>query len=300
MEEDKINIDDFIEAGKIASKVREESKSLIMPGERLLDVAETIEQMIGEEGAKLAFPTNISVNSLAAHFTPDARCEIVFGDDDVVKVDLGTDINGGLGDTAYTIDLSDKNENLLKASREALESAISIVKPGVAIGKIGEVIEDKIKSYGFKPISNLAGHKITTGILHSGIDIPNIKTDDPYQLQEGEVYAIEPFASTGSGFVSDLDQIEIFGLYSFDSVKMRQSKQILKYIITERGLLPFSERWLSKKFKSRLMVSVALKEMLRKQIINGYPVLKDTGDGLVSQFEHTMLITDNGCKVLTK
>ncbi|MDD5022695.1 MAG: M24 family metallopeptidase, partial [Candidatus ainarchaeum sp.] len=168
------------------------------------------------------------------------------------------------------------------------------------IGFIGGIIEEKIKSFGFKPISNLTGHKITTGLLHAGIDVPNIKTDDPYEFREGEIYAIEPFATTGSGFVSDIDQVEIFSLYSFNTVKMRQSRQILNQIISERGLLPFSERWLNKKFPSRLTISVALKEMLREQIIRAYPVLKDSGDGLVSQTEHTILITDKGNEVLTK
>lgn len=298
--EEEINIEDFKQAGKIASKVREESKKLINPGEGLLDIAETIEQMVGEEGAKMAFPVNICINSIAAHFTPAHKDQQPLGEEDLVKIDIGTNVNGAIGDTAYTIDLSGKNEKLVKASEDALESAIAFMKPKVKIGEIGALIEEKIKSYGFKPIANLTGHKITTGLLHSGIDIPNIKTDDPYELQEGEVYAVEPFASTGSGFVSDLDQVEIFSLYSLSPVKMRQSRQILVYIVEEHGLLPFAERWLNKKFSSRLTVAAALKEMLREQILKAYPVLKDSGEGLVSQSEHTVLITEKGCEVLTK
>lgn len=298
--EEEINIDDFREAGKVASKIREESKKLVIPGEGLLDIAETIEKMVDEEGADLAFPVNICVNSIAAHYTPSKNSTAVLGEEDVVKIDIGTNVNGGIGDTAYTIDLSDKNEKLVKASKEALQTAIEMVKTGVKIGEIGAAVEEKIKSFGFKPISNLTGHKITTGLLHAGIDIPNVKTDDPYQLQEGEVYAIEPFASTGSGFVSDLDQVEIFSLYSLSPVKMRQSRQILNHIMSDRGLLPFAERWLNKKFTSRLTVSAALKEMLREQILRAYPVLKDSEDGLVSQAEHTVLVTKDGCEVLTK
>lgn len=298
--EDKINIDDFRQAGKIASKVRDESKKLINPGEGILDIAETIEQMIGEEGAKMAFPVNVCTNSIAAHFTPDSRYTEALGEEDIVKIDIGTDVNGGIGDTAYTIDLSGKQEKLVKASEEALEAAIAFIKPKVKIGEIGAIVEEKIKSHGFKPISNLTGHKITTGLLHAGIDIPNIKTDDPYEIQEEEVYAIEPFASTGSGYVSDMDEVEIFSLYSLSPVKMRQSRQILTHILDEYQLLPFAERWLNKKFTSRLTVSVALKEMLREQILRAYPVLKDSKDGLVSQAEHTLLVTENGVEVLTK
>ncbi len=297
---DEINIDDFRSAGKIASQIREESKKLIMPGESILDIAETIEKMIFDEGGRPAFPVNISINSFAAHFTPEKTYEKLLEDEDVVKIDLGVDVNGGLGDTAYTIDLSGKYETLVNASKEALDEAIKFLKPGVKIGEIGGVVEEKIKSFGFKPISNLTGHKIITGLLHAGIDVPNVKTSDPYEIQEGEVYAIEPFASTGSGFVSDLDQVEIFSLYSMNTVKMRQSRQILNHIINEYGLLPFSERWLNKKFPSRLAVSAALKELLREQIIRAYPILKDSGDGIVSQAEHTLYITKNGAEILTK
>ncbi|MFA5049416.1 MAG: type II methionyl aminopeptidase [Candidatus Paceibacterota bacterium] len=299
MNED-INIDDFRNAGKMAARIREESKKLIMPGESILDIAETIEKMIYDEGGRPAFPVNVSLNSIAAHYTPESNTKELLGEEDVVKIDIGVDIHGGIGDTAYTIDLSEKNKSLVQASEEALNSAIEFIKPGAKIGDIGGVIEERIKSFGFKPVSNLTGHKITTGLLHSGIDVPNVKTTDPYEVQEGEIYAIEPFASTGSGFVSDLDQVEIFSLYSLSPVKMRQSRQILNHIIGEYELLPFSERWLNKKFPSRLSVSAALKELLREQVIRAYPVLKDSGDGLVSQAEHTILVLSDGVEILTK
>jgi len=175
-----------------------------------------------------------------------------------------------------------------------------MIKPGIKIGDVGAKVEETIKSFGYKPISNLTGHKILPGLLHAGVDVPNIKTNDAYEFQEGEIFAIEPFASTGSGIVSDLDDIEIFSLHSFSPVKMRQSRQILQYIIENHGLLPFAERWLNNKFQSRLTVSAALKEMLREQIIQAYPILKDSGDGLVSQTEHTILITEDGNENLTK
>ncbi len=297
---EEINIDDFKEAGKIAGKVRKESIKLVMPGASVLDIAETLEQMIIEEGAIPAFPANISCNSVAAHYTPEHETDRVLGDEDVVKIDVGAAVNDGIGDTAHTIDLSGKHENLVKSTKEALDAAIAMAKPGVKVGDIGAVIEEKIKSYGFKPVSNLSGHMILPGVLHAGVNIPNVKTSDPYQLQEGEIFAIEPFASSGSGFVSDMDEVEIFSLYSLNPVKMRQSRQILNHVVQERRLLPFAERWLNKKFNSRLTVSAALKEMLREHIIQGYPPLKDSEGGLVSQAEHTILITSNGAEILTK
>jgi methionyl aminopeptidase len=171
-------IEAFRQAGALAARIREDSKRLIMVGESLLDIAETVEQMIAEEGAKPAFPVNISINDIAAHYTPEAESQDSLEDDDLVKVDMGIELNGGLSDTAYTIDLSGKNEKLVQASQDALQKAIDTIKPGMAVGDVGGVIEETIKGYGYKPIANLSGHMIKSNELHAGVEIPNIKTND--------------------------------------------------------------------------------------------------------------------------
>ncbi len=293
-------IEAFRQAGLLASKIREDSKRLIMVGESLLDIAETVEQMIGEEGAKPAFPVNISINDIAAHYTPEAGSQASLEDDDLVKVDMGLELNGGLSDTAYTIDLSGKSEKLVQASEDALQKAIDAIKPGIAVGDIGGVIEETIKGYGYKPIANLSGHMIKSNELHAGVEIPNIKTNDNYQLKEGEIFAVEPFSTTGNGFVEDLEQVEIFSLYSPAKVRMRQSRKIIEHVIKNYGMLPFAERWVRKEFKSKLLVSAALRELLENQFIRGYPVLREVSRGLVAQSEHTILVTADGCEVLTK
>lgn len=296
----KDNIDDFREAGKIAAKIREESKRLIMVGEPLLDIADTLEQMIEKEGAKTAFPVNLSKNNIAAHYTPPIDDTSVVEENDLLKVDIGVSVNGAIGDTAYTIDLSDKNKELVATAEEALSAVISAIKPGVKIGDLGGITEEIAKKHGFKPIKNLSGHMIKTGLLHAGIDIPNVKTDDDYEIKEGEIYAIEPFITNGEGYVEDGDEVYIFSLYGPGSTTMRQSKKILDHIIKEYRLLPFAERWIMRKFNSKILVSASLRELLEAQVITGYPVLKEAGGGLVSQAEHTVLVTADGCEILTK
>lgn len=295
-----VELESFRQAGKIASKVREESKSLIMVGESLLDVAETIEKLIGEEGARPAFPVNISVNDITAHYTPAFESAELLGEDDLVKVDLGIELNGALSDTAYTVDLSDKNEKIVKAAEEALENAIKMIKPDVGVGEVGGTIEETIKGYGLRPISNLSGHMIKSNELHAGVEIPNIKTNDPYRFKESDIFAVEPFATNGTGYVEDLDEVEIFSIYMPSKVRMRQSRKIVEFVLKNYGMLPFAERWVRKEFKSKLLVSAALKELLQNHFIRGYPVLREVSRGLVSQAEHTVLVTAEGCEVLSK
>ncbi|MEK6981340.1 MAG: type II methionyl aminopeptidase [Candidatus Micrarchaeota archaeon] len=297
---DSTELENFIQAGKIAGKIREDSKKLIMVGEPLLEIAENIESMILEEGAKPGFPVNISINNIAAHYTPEFDCTLALDENDMVKIDIGVSVDGAIGDTAYTIDLSGKNENLINASREALDAALKFAKAGVTNGQIGEIIEEKIRSFGVKPISNLSGHSISTGDLHAGVNIPNVKTGEKYKLKEGEIFAIEPFTTNGKGYVEDAEQVEIFSIVSDNPVRMRQSRQILNFVKDNYTTLPFAERWVRKEFSSKLLVTSALKELLSMQVVRGYPVLKETGGGLVAQFEHTILVEENGVRILTK
>jgi len=298
MEKDELEA--FRSAGKIAAKIREESRALIMVDASMLDIAETIEQMIAEEGAKPAFPVNISVNEIAAHYTPEIGAEGLLGENDLVKIDLGIDIDGALSDTAYTMDLGEKNTSLVKASQDALEAAIGAIKPGISVGEIGGVIEDTIVAQGFRPISNLTGHMIKSNALHAGIEIPNVRNNTPYKFKPGDIFAVEPFATDGEGYVEDMNQVEIFSVYQPGSVRMRQSRKIIEFVLENYGMLPFAERWLRKEFKSRLLVSAAIKELLEHHVLRGYPVLREVKKGMISQAEHTILITDDGCEVLTK
>lgn len=293
-------IDSFIEAGKIASKIRKESKRLIIVDESLLDIAETIEQMILEEDAEPAFPVNLSVNEIAAHYTPESESQLSLNEGDVIKVDIGVELNGGLADTAYTVDMSGKYEKLVKSSEDALESALNFMKAGISVGDIGGVIEDKVKSYGFNPISNLTGHLIQTNDLHAGIEIPNVRTKNSYKIKVGEIFAVEPFTTTGEGYVSDMEEVGIFSLHMPNQIRMRQSRKILQFVLDSYGMLPFAERWIRKEFKSKLLVSASLKELLSAQIIKGYPVLRERSGGIVAQTEHTVLVEENGVRVLTK
>ncbi|MFZ5501368.1 MAG: type II methionyl aminopeptidase, partial [Candidatus Micrarchaeota archaeon] len=247
-----------------------------------------------------AFPVNISINEIAAHYTPEFGSETVLKDDDLVKVDLGMQVDGALSDTAYTIDLGGKNEKLVQAAEEALEKAIATIKPGVGVGQVGAIIESTIKGYGFKPIANLSGHMIKSNELHAGVEIPNVKTEDSYHFEEGDIFAVEPFATTGQGFVEDLEQVEIFSIYAPSNVRMRQSRKIVEHVVQNYGMLPFAERWVRKSFQSKLLVSAALRELLQNHFIKGYPVLREVARGLVSQAEHTVLVTKDGCEVLTK
>jgi len=289
----------FQKAGKAAASVIKEVPKLVLPGESLLDIAETLEKMVVDAGAKPAFPANISINEIAAHFTPEADNDVIVGERDVVKIDIGAHIDGCIGDMAVTVDLSGEQGKLCEASEAALSAAIACMKPGVSVGKVGEAIEKEITSRGFRPIENLTGHKIEPYLLHAGVGIPNISSSASYELKEGDVFAVEPFASAGSGRVADTSQVEIFALQATPKLRGKYSRELLTHILENYFSLPFAERWLSKLFNSKLTLSTSLRELISSGALHPYPVLRDTGRGLVSQKEHTVLIEHDSAKVLT-
>jgi len=287
----------YKKAGKIASEIREWSKGLIKPGAKALDIAESIEKRI-LDNAEIAFPLNISLNDNAAHYTPSYNDTLTLNEEDLVTIDMGVHVDGYIADTAYTIDLSGKNEKLVEASKEGLRIAIETIKPGISVSKVGEAIEKTIKSYGFKPIENLTGHELKPYVLHAGLAIPNIKVPYDWKVEEGMALAIEPFATDGSGRVIESKNAEIFSFLAQKPTRMREGKILLQEVEKRKGL-PFAERWYAKKMHP-LKLKMVLKELVDREALHSYPVLHEREKGLVSQAEHTILITKDGCEVTTE
>jgi methionyl aminopeptidase len=280
-----------VRAGKILRQVREEAIKLVKPDTKLLEVAEFVENRIRQLGAEPAFPCNISLNSDAAHFTPKRQDERTFKEGDIVKLDIGTHIDGYIADTAVTVDLGDNNE-LVKASEDALKRAIKTVHAGVDTAEIGAAIEAAIREYGFKPIVNLTGHGFQPYIAHAPPTIFNFRTERGARLEEGMIIAIEPFATNGTGKVVERNEIEIYSLISAKPVRMKLAKELLEEA-EKYKTLPFAKRWLKK------MPDLILSKLVKEKILRAYPVLTEAGKGLVSQAEHTLIVEENGARVIT-
>lgn len=286
-------LEKYLKSGEILSRVRGEAKDKIKVGASLLEVAEFVENRIIELGADgSAFPCNISCNDEAAHATPMANDEAVFGED-VVKLDIGVHVDGYIADSAITVDLTGKHGDLVKASEAALYAAIETVKNGVSTAQLGAVIEDTIVDLGFRPIVNLTGHGVARYIAHTYPSIPNRRIDHGSVLQAGDVIAIEPFATDGAGKIVDGSWSEIFSVIGNKPVRLPAARKLLKEIEPYQ-MLPFAKRWLKTE-----KLDFALMQLAKSGVITSYPVLKEVAGGMVSQAEHTLIVTDDGCKVTT-
>jgi methionyl aminopeptidase len=281
-------VEKYKKAGKIASQALAYGKELIKKDAKVLDVCDKIEEKIVSLGALPAFPVQISMNSIAAHYCPEDDDEINFSDQ-LVSLDVGVHIDGFIGDNACSVDLSGENSDLVKASSEGLKAAIEKVKLGVKLSEIGAAIEDAISGYGFKPVRNLSGHGLDSYNIHCLPTIPNFDTKEDKVLEKG-VIAIEPFATNGAGMIHEKGDASVFSLIEKKSVRVGFVRNIQKEIEKLDGL-PFTTRWLTKKF-SPAQVKYALNQFKQLGTLKEYPPLVEKQDGLVSQAEDSLMVDD--------
>ncbi|MDD5086837.1 MAG: type II methionyl aminopeptidase [Candidatus Nanoarchaeia archaeon] len=293
----KEDVDDLRKACKIASQALEYGKKLIKKDVFLLDIAESVDKKIINLGGEIAFPSQLSMDDLAAHFCPTKNNNPVL-ENQVVKLDVGAHINGFIGDNACTVDLSKENQELVKASRDALNNAIKIIKPGTTLSEIGKVIQETIMGHGFAPVRNLSGHGLGKFQVHTSPTIPNYDNQDSTRLKQGDVFAIEPFATNGEGIVIETSNPNVFALTNKKPVRDMTTRIVLKEIEKYNGL-PFAKSWLEKKFPS-FKVNFALKQLANIGMITEYPPLAERGKGIVSQAEHTILVEGKKAAVLTE
>jgi methionyl aminopeptidase len=281
------------EAGEILAEVREEAADRVEVGTGYLELSEWIEGRIRELGGEPGFPPNISVDEEAAHGAAAPDDDRTIGEQ-MVKLDIGVHVDGWLADTAVTVDLSGTPE-LVEAAEEALAAALETVEPGVHTGEVGAAIEEVIDGYGYNPVVNLTGHGLGHWDQHTEPNIPNRAVQQGVEFEVGDVVAIEPFATDGSGKVSEGSDEEIFALEHERTVRDRNARQVLEQVTEEFRTLPFARRWLDSP-----RADMALRRLKAKDVVHGYPVLKEDEGALVSQREHTLIVTEDGCEITTR
>jgi len=297
---DEETLEKFRLSGKILRETREEMRSFVHENMPIIQVCEKAEKLIREKGGKPAFPCNVSINEVAAHYTSPPNDERRIPEKAVVKVDIGVHVDGYVTDTAFTACFSPEYKSMTAAAEHALKVAIDNIRPEIATSKIGGIIENDVKNHGFKPIANLTGHSVGRYLIHAGTSIPNVAQFSLAKLKTGEVYAIEPFVTLPEavGRVEDSAEVTIFRLVKAKSVKNPYGKQLLKHIESNFRTLPFAERWLIGVVPKE-QHREAFRELRASKTLMGYPIFVEVSRKPVAQAEHTVLITSDSCEILT-
>ncbi|MFB6097095.1 MAG: type II methionyl aminopeptidase [Haloferacaceae archaeon] len=290
---DEETVEKYREAGSVLRTVMDEAEELVEPGRTHLEVAEYAEDRIRELADGCAFPVNISIDEEASHATPGRDDDTEFAEGDLVCLDLGVHVDGYIADAAVTVDLGD-NVELVEAAEQALEAALDAMGPGVEVGHVGAEIEDVIRGYGYTPVLNLSGHGVAQYDAHTGPNVPNRGVERSVELEVGDVVAVEPFATDGRGKVSEGNKEEIYSLERERSVRNRQARQVLEQVTEEYRTLPFAARWLDAP-----RAEMAIRRLEQQGVLHGYPVLKEDEGCMVSQAEHTVIVTEDGVEITT-
>jgi len=297
---DQEAIDKFHLSGKILRESREELKPLIQENMPIIEVCEKAESLIKQKGGKPAFPCNVSINEVTAHYTSPPNDSTKIPENSVVKVDMGVHVDGYVTDTAFTVCFNPEHMTMVLAAQDGLQAAIDTIHADMSTSTIGTIIEKTIRNRGFKPISNLTGHSVGRYLIHAGTSIPNIKQFTLTKVKNGQVYAIEPFSTLleAVGRVENHPTKTIFRLIKNKKIQNPYAQKLLKYIDKNFKTLPFAERWLKDVVPSN-QHNQAFNSLLKSKAISGYPLLVEVSRKTVCQAEHTILVEKDGCEVLT-
>ena len=282
---DNLNSDfltDYREAAEIHRQVRSYVQKTVRPGQTLTNIAETIENSVraltGHDGltegdamkAGMGFPCGLSLNHCAAHYTPNAGNKMVLQQEDVMKVDFGVHVNGRIVDSAFTMAFEPKYDNLLQAVKEATNAGVREAGIDARVGEIGGVIQETMESfeveidgttYPVKSIRNLTGHNILPYSIHGTKAVPIVKSNDDTKMEEGDVFAIETFGSTGNGYVRDDMETSHYaknGDVGKVDLRLASAKSLLNVINKNFGTLPFCRRYLDRIGQEKYLLGVSL------------------------------------------
>jgi methionyl aminopeptidase len=296
----KEELEKLREAGKIAAEVRETMRKTVHEDMPILEVCEKTETLIHKLGGIPAFPCNVSINEIAAHYTSPPNDEKRIPKGSIVKVDVGAHVDGYVADTAVTVCFNPEYEAMVVAAEDALKTGVETLRPGIFTSKLGTAIQKTIESHGFKPVSNLTGHQMGRYLLHAGRSLPNVFHLSTTRLHEGEVYAVEPFVTLkeAAGQVGSGIEVTIFKLKKHKSLRTPAARQLLTFMETNFRTLPFAERWLLQS-PMKGMYKEAFKEIRVSRCLTEYPIFVEASRKPVAQAEHTLLLTANGCEVMT-
>jgi methionyl aminopeptidase len=290
----------YRQAGKIAGSVREMTKNKDYIGKTLGEICDEIEKEIRSKGGFPAFPVNVSLNEIAAHYTAEPNDQNIVKDGDVLKIDIGVHIDGYIADTAVTISYNNDYHSLVKASENALNEGLKIAKNKSKSSDIGKAIENSIIKSGFLPIKNLSGHSLERYTIHAGKSIPNINSIGSFLLEANQAYAIEPFLTlkNGIGVVYEGKIANIFAITSRKPTKNKEYDSFLDEIWNRFKSLPFALRWLMDNYDEKDGRSL-LEALKKKKNIHAYPTLVEGKDMMVAQSEHTIIPRESFTEVIT-
>jgi methionyl aminopeptidase len=312
---------DLRKAAEVHKRVRANAQAKIKPGMTMTEIANLIENgtrsLLEADknglGAGIAFPTGLSLNHCAAHYTPNPGDTTVLQQGDVLKVDIGVQVRGRIIDSAFTMTFDPQFDGLKEAVRAATNTGVKEAGIDVRLGELGGLIQETMeshevvihgKTFPVRCIRNLNGHTIGPYHIHHGKTVPIVATNDSTRMEEGDLFAVETFGSTGKGYVNDdVDCSHYMLSYEAadlnpNNIRMPKSRALFNTIKSNFGTLAFCKRYLERLGESKYQLS--LKNLVDLGIVDPHPPLVDIKGCYTAQFEHTFILRPTCKEVLSR
>lgn len=313
---------DAVKGAVVHKNVGKYVRSIVKPNISLKSISSLIEEKIREEvnydsknplNAGIAFPVGLSLNNCAAHYTPNYyEDDIILKSSDILKIDYGVHVKGTIIDSAFTMHFDNKYDQFIDISKKLTNYAVSLCGPDAVLGDIGKDIEEYISSkeieidgkiYQLRTMSDLSGHAISKYEIHAGKAVPNIGINYLLRMKANEYYAVEPFITTGEGKTILKDSNSHFMMnknYKMYDKKIEDHDEKFVYNLIDNNYstLPFCQKWLYEHNNTYNYDNI-LKKLEKKKILQSYPPIYDIDGSIISQFEHTIFIKENGIINLT-
>ncbi|KAL8813207.1 MAG: hypothetical protein Q9223_000960 [Gallowayella weberi] len=316
-------LNDYRKAAEVHRQVRQHVRTIASPGISMSQLANEIEDgvraLTNHQGleagdafkAGMGFPTGLCLNNVAAHWTPNPGAkEVILQYDDVLKVDFGVHVSGRIVDSAFTVAFNPAYDNLLAAVKAATNTGLKEAGIDARMDHISESIQEVMESYEVelnrkpipvKAVRNITGHNILRYKIHGDKQVPFVKTATTQRMEEGDVFAIETFGSTGKAYLKD--DLGVYGYgrnehVSAAGVHNTSARSLLKTIDDNFGTLVFSRRYLE-----RIGVKnyhLAMRSLISNGVIESYGPMIDIPGSYVAQFEHTILLRPNCKEVISR
>ena len=304
---------DKVESLKVGSSIhkaiRKHIRPHLKPGLKLSELADLIEnkckELTKEKGINqgIGFPSSLSVDDCAAHFTPSKEYDVTLNENSILKVDFGVHVNGWITDSAFTIAFNNKYKNLLDGVKDATYTGIKTAGIDVNIKEWGKGIQEVMESYEVEidgetypvqVIKNLGGHNILKNRIHGGVFLPGAHIDyypDNLKFQEG-IYAIETFGSTKSNMIEERkEENTIFMNKSLTTFKLNKNlSSFYSKILKKFETMPYCTRYLDKMFTN---YQPKMENLVYQDIVSAYPPLHCINGGMTAQYEHTIYLNEN-------
>uniref|UniRef100_A0A2P2I6T2 ERBB-3 BINDING PROTEIN 1 n=1 Tax=Hirondellea gigas TaxID=1518452 RepID=A0A2P2I6T2_9CRUS len=301
-------------AASIANRAMKALADSAIKGVKIVELCEKGDEFVLAECSKvyakgkvekgIAFPTSISVNNIAGHFSPLLGDTTELKAGDLVKIDLGVHIDGFAALTARTIVIPDgkpldgRRADAIAACYTAAQAALRLIVPGQKNTELTKFFWKSAQAFNCTPMQGVLSHELKQFIIDgSNVIIGKIDIDqgikvDEFEFEINQVYAIDIVMSTGEGKVRELNEATTVYKREVDrnyNLKMKAARYVLTEVNSRFPTYPFTIRALKDK-----RAKLGIVECKNHELVQPYPVLHERAGEFVAQLKFTVLLLPTG------